>query len=630
MYAGIQTDFSKGVSGAKSTEDIINAQKTLLDNLKGMGLEGDDYYNSVSKTTSALEDQNEVLKAQIEAIQQRTEETIRSQEEERKRSLTLKAGFQQAFVELEAESKDIAGLGKTMVDSTYGGINTMFDKLVQGAKPIDALLGGLLDISEGIRKKVTGMMVAGVMSGIGLDQGYAQDGLSKQLMPTMGLDNTSLVLFNSSVSAATTSLAAFSAALTAAATTASSTSVASSISVPTISAGGTSDAGTFNRGGIIKKYAKGGRVFGIGGIDKNPSMLSNNEYVLNSRAAKSIGYSNLDKINKYANGGSVGFSGSTEDLSFKYPGKIGKGEYNPGALPGNMSMKFWRGNSPAAKEYWSDEAKAFEKHKEKIAEKAARKQELIGLGVNTALSIVGAVAMSAGQKYFSKDAIAQRKINAYNKKWGLDTGTKMSSSEFTKQYGAGLQNDWNSLTKNYPSEAAKYSGFEDFANTAYYSDARHLKSSGGIIRKYANGGSVTPFLANGGNVDWGQNGVDKVPTWLTKGEYVIKKPVVDRIGVGALNKLNNNSYATGGLVDSINKNQQNSLINKATNQSNSTVNVNINISGGESTTQANNTAEKKSESSGLTIDSNELATKIKAVCLETIAKQQRVGGSLSK
>lgn len=68
--------------------------------------------------------------------------------------------------------------------------------------------------------------------------------------------------------------------------------------------------------------------------------------------------------------------------------------------------------------------------------------------------------------------------------------------------------------------------------------------------------SSKPKFAKGGYVSEGQSGVDKVPAMLTLGEYVIKKPVVDKLGVDFFDRLNGGNigfgsrghYANGGQV----------------------------------------------------------------------------------
>lgn len=52
-------------------------------------------------------------------------------------------------------------------------------------------------------------------------------------------------------------------------------------------------------------FASGGFVPGSGSGDTTPAMLTPGEYVINKKSAKAIGYSTLNRINKYANGGIV-------------------------------------------------------------------------------------------------------------------------------------------------------------------------------------------------------------------------------------------------------------------------------------------------------------------------------------
>lgn len=59
-----------------------------------------------------------------------------------------------------------------------------------------------------------------------------------------------------------------------------------------------------------------------------------------------------------------------------------------------------------------------------------------------------------------------------------------------------------------------------------------------------NGGPVG--LATGGTVH-GPGGIDKVPAWLTAGEFVIKKDTVEKLGLPYLHAINNMSF--GGMMD---------------------------------------------------------------------------------
>ena len=88
--------------------------------------------------------------------------------------------------------------------------------------------------------------------------------------------------------------------------------------------------------------------------------------------------------------------------------------------------------------------------------------------------------------------------------------------------------------------------------------ASTIGSTISTLNKAKESQSSVPHFYTGGSVDRGQSGVDKVPAMLTKGEYVISKPVVDRVGLDFLNSLNfgklkvpfntTGHYATGGMV----------------------------------------------------------------------------------
>lgn len=68
-------------------------------------------------------------------------------------------------------------------------------------------------------------------------------------------------------------------------------------------------------GGLIQEFASGGFA---SGSDTVPAMLTPGEFVVNKKSAQRIGYSNLNRINKvakFANGGTVGKGGSPFDPS---------------------------------------------------------------------------------------------------------------------------------------------------------------------------------------------------------------------------------------------------------------------------------------------------------------------------
>jgi hypothetical protein len=82
--------------------------------------------------------------------------------------------------------------------------------------------------------------------------------------------------------------------------------------------------------------------------------------------------------------------------------------------------------------------------------------------------------------------------------------------------------------------------------------------SGGMVPGFAAGGLIAA-MATGGTV-FGPSGTDRVPIWATAGEYMIRKPSVDYLGIGFLDMvnrfperisemLNGGHFALGGMID---------------------------------------------------------------------------------
>ena len=61
----------------------------------------------------------------------------------------------------------------------------------------------------------------------------------------------------------------------------------------------------FKDGGQVRYYAKGGHVAGSGSSDTVPAMLTPGEFVINKKAARAVGSKNLNRLNRYARGGSI-------------------------------------------------------------------------------------------------------------------------------------------------------------------------------------------------------------------------------------------------------------------------------------------------------------------------------------
>lgn len=86
--------------------------------------------------------------------------------------------------------------------------------------------------------------------------------------------------------------------------------------------------------------------------------------------------------------------------------------------------------------------------------------------------------------------------------------------------------------------------------------ASGIASAVATLKKAKEAKTSKPRFKEGGLIDRGESGVDRVPILATRGEYVIKKNRVDELGVDFLDKLNGGNiglsssgrYANGGVV----------------------------------------------------------------------------------
>jgi hypothetical protein len=69
-----------------------------------------------------------------------------------------------------------------------------------------------------------------------------------------------------------------------------------------------SGGSTFNTGGVVRKFARGGVVPGSGNGDTVPAMLEPGEFVMRKSAVRSIGADNLSRMNRYEDGGRISLS----------------------------------------------------------------------------------------------------------------------------------------------------------------------------------------------------------------------------------------------------------------------------------------------------------------------------------
>ncbi len=188
---------------------------------------------------------------------------------------------------------------------------------------------------------------------------------------------------------------------------------------------------------------------------------------------------------------------------------------------------------------------------------------------------------------------------------------------------------------------------------------------GGIINRYAVGGSVKSNQYMFG----GQDPKDTIPAMLQKGEWVIREPVVRKLGKSFFDNLNNlNSnrvsyFSEGGgvgnigfgtsnssdditnhLLEQINllKSISNSLINKNSPQgtgstqgaTNYYISISTNIDSGGKTTQTSTSSSSNKQDDQTSNQDNEQKSKkftelMRNIALDTIITQRKPGGLLS-
>lgn len=125
----------------------------------------------------------------------------------------------------------------------------------------------------------------------------------------------------------------------------------------------------------------------------------------------------------------------------------------------------------------------------------------------------------------------------------------------------GIKSGFNAVVQFFSDQIAIIKGFfvslgSGIADT--FSKAVSIVKSAAAFFGLANGGLV-PGFAFGGPIS-GPSGTDRVPIWATAGEYMVKKPSVDYLGVGFMHMVNRfpervasmlsgQHFASGGLID---------------------------------------------------------------------------------
>jgi hypothetical protein len=320
----------------------------------------------------------------------------------------------------------------------------------------------------------------------------------------------------------------------------------------------------FNKGGLAKGYASGGKVVGGSGVrDDVPAYLSKGEFVMRKAAVQKYGLDYLESLNsgstikRQVGGEAVIFRGQNEYL-YNDPKRPTKGKLDVDerlsilALTDedNPQNRIRMEREERLLNYLADKAE-FDREQAKIQAqfKAQKRKSALGALIGAGISL-GSFGIS-------------QKIGKYNTLRGF---------------------------RSYIDSPINYKN----RNSSKYMVA-----------------------ARGGLAD------DNVPALLTGGEYVIRKDAVDKYGVGFFNRLNSGSargFAEGGLVGGVASPTASSAGGANTNN----ISITVNVSNDGSTNTGARTEGKAVNDK----NARALAETINNAVIRTIIEQQKPGGLL--
>ena len=362
---------------------------------------------------------------------------------------------------------------------------------------------------------------------------------------------------------------------------------------------------TAAKGGYIQKFASGGFVTGGSGIrDDVPAMLSAGEYVMRKSAVQKYGAENIAKMN---NGGIFlpGVRGGSAISGYDQLSKFANQTTTSGAtdvLKGTGSTAYANLEDQSARlsrfglmnedtikdEVTSAQQQGLDLITKREAYRTQQRKAMQQQIVGTAL----ALAVNVGVGALSKPRSA--KIPDVGQK-NLDEAGKVLTEKISNNFGqAGQGTD-------------PYQGLRNMFSKSY-----NLKQPayGGMIAGFNNGGGPT----------------DDIPALLMGGEYVMDRATTRKYGKQYLDSMNTGRarFAEGGYagVEAETATESSDSKAKVDSKTGTEVNIRINVSGSSSST------ESQGQTSQGGVDYKKMGERIKAVVLETINEEKRLGGAL--
>ena len=342
-----------------------------------------------------------------------------------------------------------------------------------------------------------------------------------------------------------------------------------------------------SKGGIVRGYAGGGFVSdGSGYKDDVPAMLSNGEYVIRKSAVKKYGKDTFEKMN------------SAQPINI--PGMANGGIFLPG-VRGGSTISGYRDLTAFANQTTTSGATDILAGTSGSAfiNLEDQSQRLSRFGLLNDDTINQEIRSAQEQ---ALNIIKEREAYRTQQRKALQNqivGTIVSAAI---AYGVGKVTAPGPNTKIGMEKAGAPAALAARSGLAY----------GGLLRRYASGGSP----------------VDDIPALLMGGEYVLSRETTNKYGKKFLDSLNRGAaprFADGGMVggesmaDKVDK-----ISNKLeTGGASTNVSININVS---QNGMAQTSVEGNSKQDG--VDYKKLGDQVRAIVIEEISTQKRVGGML--
>jgi len=419
----------------------------------------------------------------------------------------------------------------------------------------------------------------------------------------------------------------------------------------------------FSQGGIVKGYASGGLVTGGSGYkDDVPAMLSEGEYVIRKSSVQRYGKENLAKLNMggmptMADGGFFlpGFRGQESISGIENLKKFSEQTTTSGAtdvMKGSASSAFINledqsmrlsrfallGDDTINQEIRDAQQsalEAIEKKRQYDLQKQEEKKQFKKQIVSTVLSAAISYGTSALASSFLKPAAAAIPNLGFN---AGDLSGSLSDSSISG-LSESLNQNFANLGQSAAASTSSMTG--TFLNSSLASGQigsplkQYNSPVASVTNKYKPLQGVTPFRfpgrAYGGSVEryaGGGSAKDDVPALLMGGEYVMSRQATNKYGKQFFDSINQGRaprFANGGEVgggEMLGEKFDN-LSSKLETRGAPEVNITVNVtSSGASETKS------QGESNQGGIDYKKMSERIKAVVIETINEEKRLGGSL--